>query len=630
MFTHLDPKFVNCTAIVWNQLVLDPPIPLTTANALVPEASAPVTTTNTDPESVPTPAAPVTETSAPFAPSTVPAGSPATATTGSDHSAGGSTSSQPADAAGPQSSGPSSEGSTVNSPSSTGAADPADSNPWDNLGSMISGLWGVQPTASDPASANPASTASTAGQTGESADPPSNNDGGIQQQQPQPSTGLPAVETAAPEGNSNDGSTLQATAVVPVIVTIGTALASPVPAAGPSADPDGNGVAIGTQTLAPGSTTLIASHTVVAAPSGGAVVVDGSTSLLHTSGPAVLASAPIATAGLSGTIIIDPANPSGVLLGDQPLAPGATTTVDGVQVVVPTSGGAVVVGGETHAFHTASSSSAISGIAVVPVDPQDPSKGVIIGGSDDATLTPGASTTVDGTEIAMPATIGGGGNGVVVIDEHTYDVPSPPLTNVATAGQVQSQTTVPFSPVTNSAGIATAAIILVANGEETLTVTSIAPGTVVLGGPTTLSVGGAAATIHGSVVSAAPDGLVVADAGGLGSLIAAGLGGAVGSVTTSAGATTAVSHDSSENVTTPTTWSTTPFSGSMVTTSTMMGTIGEATPISRVDTSATGKAAATTTAASAAGLATGPFSVARLLSFFIVISVIPLISSAVL
>ncbi|KAK7732920.1 hypothetical protein SLS57_000863 [Botryosphaeria dothidea] len=485
LLAPLDPAYTNCTQLLWRKYVTDPPIPLTTAGALLPSGGAPATTTaaNGDPDEPVTTsaAAPVTETTAPFAPSTAPpAGSPPTATSapndGNGQNAGGSNS-QPTGAADPPSSfDPSQGGSNGNDPSNT---DPADSDPWDNLGFMISGIWGgAQPTAADPAP-------TTTGQGGENADPPANNNnnnnngGGQQQQQPPPNpgsnnnngngngaTGLPIVETIAPGGNNDDPNTQAQPTFVPVVVTIATVLASPVPA--PAANPNGgqgeNGgnsnasgsVAIGTQTLAPGQTTIIASHTVVVAPTGGALVVDGTTAPLYTTTSAA-APAPLATAGGSA-VAVDPSDPSGgVLVGSQPLAAGASTTVNGVPVVVPARGGAVVVGGQTYAFPAA---------AALP-----------------------GSTTVGGQ-----------------------------------AGQ----TTVPFSAIAGDTSAATGAIITLADGAETLTATPVGRGTVVLGGSTTLSVGGPAATIRGSVVSAAADGLVVADAGGLGGLIAGGLGAAIG------------------------------------------------------------------------------------------------------
>ncbi|KAF4313767.1 hypothetical protein GTA08_BOTSDO01121 [Botryosphaeria dothidea] len=635
MFTHLDPRAANCTAVVWNQLVLDPPIPLTTAGALLPPGSAAATTTNGHPESITTSAAPVTETTAPFAPSTASAGFPTTAPTAptneAGHDAGGSNPQPTGPVDPPASSDPSHDGSNGNDSSS--------SDPWGNLGSIISGIWGGgQPTAADPNSADPTPTTTT-GQNGGDSDPPSSNNNGGGQQQPQPNSGnnenenedgsgsgsgLPVIETIAPAGNNDPNN--QAATLAPVVVTIGTALASAVPSAAANPSPNGNqgessgnnnaagGVVIGTQTLTPGHTTLIDSHTVVIVPTGGAIVVDGTTSPLYTGAPA--------SAGGSAVVAIDPSNSSGVLVGGQPLAPGTSTTVNGVPVVVPASGGAVVIGGETHALPTATSAAAaaVSGIAIAPVDPEDPSKGVVIGGS--ATLTPGASTTIGGKEVVVPAATGGASGAVVVIDGQTYGVPTSASTS-AGAGAQGSQMTVSFSAITGGASAATGAIVTLANGDETLTATPIGSGTVVLGGSTTLSVGGSAVTMQGSVVSMVAGGLVVADPGGLGGLIAEGLGGgATGSSTGTANTAT----DGGETETTARASSTSP-SGSATATSTRTAASGDGDPLSTASASATRtQEGETTTTASAAGVANGPLPAVWLSLIFFTITVIPFIS----
>ncbi|KAL1635462.1 hypothetical protein SLS58_010219 [Diplodia intermedia] len=369
LFTHLDPRFANCSKVLWWGSVLDPPIPLTTADALIPQSSqaaAATTTTDADPgpATTTTAAAPVTETTAPTATAT----------------AGGSSSSNDPQATSSSGAGSSSSSSSDVADNSDPPPDPTSSvvdttiNPWDNLGSMISEAW---------SSSSSTQTTTAAEQDGDGAS-------------------LPVVETTSTTSSSSPAPPPSSVAVV---VTIGTIVASPAPAPAPATatDPsgqdangggDGGGGAVvigGSQTLAAGQTTTLeaaaagtaaSSQTpiviVAGGPSSGGgggaiVVVDGTTRPLYT--PAAASASPASS-------------PSSSSSSPSPIA-------------IATVGGSDGGDGNSDGSH-----------AIIAADPSDPAAGVIVvvgggggGGGEEqmtqATIAAGATATIDGMQVVV-------------------------------------------------------------------------------------------------------------------------------------------------------------------------------------------------------------------------------------
>ncbi|EKG11734.1 hypothetical protein MPH_11227 [Macrophomina phaseolina MS6] len=270
----------------------------------------------------------------------------------------------------------------------------------------------------------------------------------------------------------------------------------------------------------------------------------------------------IATVGTQ-VISADPSNPSGIIVGGAPLAPGQATTIGGIPVSVAPS--AVVVGGQGPAAPSTivipappqpAPSGALATVGGQPVTPDASQPGHVVIGSQ--TLAPGAQTVIAGTPISV-------GSSVVIIAGSALALPpaaaaptATPLTTIngqpilvdpsdlsaiIVAGQTLragdpaltlSNTPVSLAPgaliigstatlalpTTAAAAAATASITtaptaaqgaLLTLAGETLTAFqagSSSGGVIVVAG-TTLTPGGPAATIAGTVVSAAASALVV-------------------------------------------------------------------------------------------------------------------------
>ena len=238
----------------------------------------------------------------------------------------------------------------------------------------------------------------------------------------------------------------------------------PTVAGNPIVTAVGGGVVVGGNTITAGGAAATIGGTVITVlPSGGGIVVDGSTLALPIAPPPplpTLAGQPIQTA------------PNGiVVVGGNTITPGgAPVTVGGSTFSVPVNGGGIVVNGNTMTVppaHVASSPTV--GSQQVQAGPN----GAVVIGTD-VIFAGGPAATISGTVISALA-----GGSSVIVNGKTVPIaglpaPTPPP---VVAGQ-----TIQIAP----------------------------NGNVIIGG-TTISAGGPAATISGTVISVLPSagGIVV-------------------------------------------------------------------------------------------------------------------------
>ncbi|KAI5370901.1 hypothetical protein Slin14017_G017800 [Septoria linicola] len=227
-----------------------------------------------------------------------------------------------------------------------------------------------------------------------------------------------------------------------------------------TADPLGN-FEVGGHTLQPGGVPITIGGTVLSlAPSGTALVVDGSSTI-----PAL----PPAAADITVARSTLTANEEGAfVIGGQTLPSGSAVTVDGSTFSLASNGDAIVVNGQTSPIAAADAPQITVDGAVVTAD----SNGAFAVGS--TTLSQGAAVTLAGTTYSLASD---GSNIVVDGTTRSIEVPS----NIITA-----------APESAGAGVVTA-------GGSTLSFIGLSS-EVVIGGQT-LSIDASTAVIDGQTLS---------------------------------------------------------------------------------------------------------------------------------